>query len=72
MDELLRSIVLGAPNLGVALIALYFAGRLIERMVAAQEKLVEELLDLCRQNEELVKQASGAVTSKVTTDVKGV
>jgi hypothetical protein len=55
MDEIIKTIILGAPNVAVAVAALYWASRLIERMVAAQEKLADQLLDLCSKNEELVE-----------------
>jgi hypothetical protein len=55
MDELLKTIILSAPNVAVAIAALYWASRLIERMVVAQEKLIDHLLDLCSRNEELVE-----------------
>lgn len=54
MDELLKTIILGAPNVAVAIAALWWASRVIERMVAAQERLIDQLIDLCRKNEELV------------------
>jgi len=52
-DELLKTLVLGAPNVAVALAALWWTSRLIGRMVNAQEKLVTQLLELCARNEEL-------------------
>jgi len=56
MDEILKTVILGAPNVLVAVVALFWASRLIERMVAAQEKLVDQLLDMCKRNELLSAQ----------------
>jgi len=53
MDDLLKSIILGAPNFGVALVVIIWASRLIERMVDAQEKLVTTLIATCAAQAEL-------------------
>jgi len=57
VDELLKQIILGAPNLAVGVGALWWASRLIERMIASQEKLVDQLMSMCAENTELKVEA---------------
>lgn len=66
MDEILKQVILGAPNVAVAIAALWWASRLIERQVTAQEKLVDQLLEMCKRNEALSEKASTQESGKVT------
>lgn len=64
VDDVVKTIILGAPNVAVAIGALYWASKLIERMVAAQETLVNQLLAMCAENgklrSELAEKSSAA------------
>lgn len=46
MDELLQSLVAGAPNLAVALVVLYWQHRQIKELVCFQRRIIEHLLSL--------------------------
>jgi hypothetical protein len=44
MDELIKTIILGAPNLAVALYVLYRQQKTIDALLEAQTKLIDRLL----------------------------
>lgn len=60
-DELIKTIILGAPNLAVALFTLYWAFRAIERKDAALERRTDELLTALIQIKELKTQLNGGI-----------
>lgn len=43
--ELLSTVLLQFPNVAVSLLALWYASRLIERLIGTIERLVDRLLD---------------------------
>jgi len=47
MDELLKQVILGAPNVAVALITLYWCFRALDRKDEQTQKLIDKLIDLC-------------------------
>jgi len=53
MDELLKTVILGAPNVAVALAALYWASKMLERQQAANERLIDRLIEMVDKNEKL-------------------
>jgi hypothetical protein len=53
MDELLKTIILGAPNVAVAVAALYWASQRIDKMIDQQSKLIDALLVMCAENKAL-------------------
>jgi len=59
MDEFAKTIVLGAPNLAVALWALFWAFRSIEKKDAAMQKLTDQLLLVITERERLRAQLNG-------------
>jgi len=56
MDELLKQVIVGAPNVAVALGALWWAGRMLERQQTATERLVDRLIAMVDRNEQLQEQ----------------
>lgn len=56
MDELVKQIILGAPNVAVALAALWWASQRIDKMIDAQAKLIDALLEMCAENIRLSKE----------------
>lgn len=58
-DKLLETIILGAPNLAVALFTLYWCFRAIERKDQALERRTDELLTALIQLKELKTQLNG-------------
>jgi len=46
MDELLKTLITGAPNLFVAIWVIWYDKRLIDRFLAQQDKLIDRLLVL--------------------------
>jgi len=44
LDELIKTIILGAPNLAVALYVLYRQQKTIDALLEAQNRLVDRLL----------------------------
>lgn len=70
MDEILKTVVLGAPNVAVAIMALWWATRLIERMVAAQERLIDALMKKCAEvsalSQEVAKTQYAVKADEVT------
>jgi hypothetical protein len=59
MDELAKSVILGAPNLAVALWTLFWAFRALERKDAAMQKLTDALLATITEREKLRAQLNG-------------
>ncbi len=45
MDELVRTMILNAPNVAVALAALYWLSKRMDRMFDMMERLVEKCYD---------------------------
>jgi len=56
MDELAKTIILGAPNVAVAIVMLYWATRMVERQIAATERLIDRLMQMIDKNEKLQEQ----------------
>jgi len=59
MDELAKTVILGAPNLVVALWTLFWCFRAIERKQEAYERLTDRLLEVVAQREQLKAQLNG-------------
>lgn len=53
MDELIKTIVLGAPNTAVAILALIWASRVIDRQIDATGRLVDRLIETLAENDRL-------------------
>lgn len=53
MDELLKQAILGVPNLVVAVFALVWASRAIDRQIEATGRLVDKLVETLVENETL-------------------
>jgi len=53
MDELIKVLITGAPNFLVAIAVIVWASRLIEKMVDAQQRLIDQLILKCDQVYEL-------------------
>lgn len=71
MDEILKTVILNAPNVAVAIAALWWASKLIERMVAAQEKLVDQLLEMCQRNANLSEQVAESRAAQQVNGTNG-
>jgi len=56
MDELLKTVILGAPNVAVAILMLYWATKMVERQIAATERLIDRLIQMVDKNEQLQEQ----------------
>lgn len=56
VDELIKTVILGAPNLAVAIMALWWARAIIERMLTRQETLIDQLLEKCEEVSVLKKE----------------
>lgn len=56
MDEVLKQVILGAPNVAVAILALLWAGRVIEKQLEATARLVDRLMDVLAENDKLKAQ----------------
>jgi len=56
MDEVLKQVILGAPNLAVAILALVWASKVIDRQIDATGRLVDKLIEVLAENEELKSQ----------------
>lgn len=56
MDELLKQIILGAPNTAVAILALVWASRVIDRQIEATGRLVDRLIETLAENDKLKAQ----------------
>lgn len=59
MDELAKMVIGGAPNLAVALWALFWSFRSLERKQEAYERLTERLLAVVEEREQLKAQLNG-------------
>lgn len=46
MEAILETILLQAPNLGVSILALFWASRLIEKLIDQQATLTDKILSL--------------------------
>lgn len=69
MDELLKTIILGAPNVAVAIVMLYWATKMVERSMAFTERLIDRLMAMIDKNEELQEQlAHQPANSQEETD----
>lgn len=53
MDEFLKQAILGVPNLAVAVFALVWASRAIDRQIEATGRLVDKLVETLVENETL-------------------
>lgn len=56
MDELIKTIILGAPNTAVAIVALIWASRTIDRQIEATGRLVDRLIETLAENDRLKAQ----------------
>ena len=65
MDELIKTMILGAPNLSVAIFALYWSAQRIDKMIEAQTKLIDALLLMCAENHDIKATQSGAPQNDV-------
>jgi len=65
MDELLKTLIQGAPNVAVALGALFWAGRMLERQQAATERLIDRLMQMLDKNEKLQEQLNSEKSTNV-------
>lgn len=65
MDELLKTLVTGAPNFVVAIAVIVWASRLIEKMVDAQLRLVDELIKKCAETDRLGTETKPEPTSNL-------
>jgi len=59
MDEVLKQVILGAPNLVVALWVIWWSFKRLEQMTTERDKLIDELLAMCTQNRLLLQAANG-------------
>jgi len=51
MDDLLKTLITGAPNLVGAIAVIIWPSRLIEKMVDAQQRLVDMLIAKCADDD---------------------
>jgi len=58
VDELLKTVILGAPNVAVAVAMLYWATKMVERSQAFTERLIDRLMQMIDKNEQLQEQLS--------------
>lgn len=58
MDELVKTLILGAPNVAVAILMLYWATKMVERQIAATERLIDRLIEMVDRNAKLQEQLS--------------
>jgi hypothetical protein len=56
MDEVLKQVILGAPNVAIAILALVWASKVIDRQIDATGKLVDKLIDVLAENDRLKEQ----------------
>jgi len=56
MDELLKTIILGAPNTAVAIGMLFWASKVIDRQIEATGRLVDRLIEVLAENDRLKQQ----------------
>lgn len=58
LEQILGELLPQLPNLAVALAALYWTATRIDKMIDAQQTLVQQLLQLCAQHQQLVETIS--------------
>lgn len=56
MDEILKQVILGAPNVAIAILALVWASKVIDRQIDATGRLVDRLMDVLAENDRLKAQ----------------
>jgi hypothetical protein len=50
LEAAITSLISGAPNLAVALLALWWATKRIDTLLDQQSKLVDQLIEMMREN----------------------
>jgi hypothetical protein len=56
MEEVIKQVILGAPNLAVAILALVWSSKVIDRQIEATGRLVDKLIETLAENEDLKAQ----------------
>lgn len=56
MDEVIKAVIAGAPNVIVAIAALVWASRAIDRQIEATGRLVDTLVETLVENDRLKQQ----------------
>lgn len=60
MDQGLLDLLKNLPNLAVAIVALWWSSRVIEKMLMHQHQLIDRLLEIARQQAVIADKLNGA------------
>lgn len=60
MEAALTSLISGAPNMAVALLALWWTTQRIDKLLEHQSRLLDELVEMMRENRRLTHNGHGS------------
>lgn len=69
MDTILNTLLTQLPNIGVALLMLYWQKQTIDNLLATQTKLIDQLMSYVNKDKETVQQVITASTQASTNNV---
>lgn len=64
LEAAITSLISGAPNLAVALLALWWATKRIDTLLDQQSKLVDQLIEMMRENRRIATNGHAQSASK--------
>ena len=64
LEAAITSLISGAPNLAVALLALWWTTKRIDALLDQQSKLVDQLIEMMRENRRMTTNGHAQSTDK--------